>query len=300
MLRVGKQKGRHASVLANAKVSKMISVIDSKVGSLKEIFRKGDPLDERRQAATKIAATIRGYLARAHLTAYMHGIREWKWLRARPLVHVLDILLSNQSSLDAGIQLQIMNRQTHTLRVVFSKWCIVCKQNAPMRKSILIAAEERIAEKRKYLVRAVFTGFVAVTIGHLSRRNANKQRRLLIESIRADLSRKLLERGLIGVVPEDDITRTLYRRVLEQFLAKKRMLSIKSIFDELKKILVKSRRNYQAGVKQRFKVLAGACFYAWSDYTYLQAIGLDRRRWIAPRQYEVFSNPTVATQFALK
>ena len=33
--------------------------------------------------------------------------------------------------------------------------------------------------------------------------------------------------------------------------------------------------------------VAGKCFYAWTDYTYLVARGLDRKRWPGPRKYEV-------------
>jgi len=32
---------------------------------------------------------------------------------------------------------------------------------------------------------------------------------------------------------------------------------------------------------------SGKCFYAWTDYTYLVARGLDRKRWPGPRKYEV-------------
>jgi hypothetical protein len=48
-----------------------------------------------------------------------------------------------------------------------------------------------------------------------------------------------------------------------------------------------ARRNMKAARHKHFAHLAGKCFYAWSNYTYLVALGLDRKRWPGPRKYEV-------------
>jgi hypothetical protein len=48
-----------------------------------------------------------------------------------------------------------------------------------------------------------------------------------------------------------------------------------------------AKRNMKAAVYKRFSYLAGKCFFAWSNYVYMVALGLDRKRWPGPRKYEV-------------
>jgi hypothetical protein len=128
--------------------------IDSKVVNLKEIFRRKDPLEERTQAAVCIQSAIRRFLVQRRLLAFQSSQRTWRWIRCRPVVYLLgthlglcqhhayashlyiytDILLSNQSKLDAGFHLLKMNRAMTTMLVVFGKWAFVCRQNAPGKK----------------------------------------------------------------------------------------------------------------------------------------------------------------------
>jgi hypothetical protein len=49
----------------------------------------------------------------------------------------------------------------------------------------------------------------------------------------------------------------------------------------------------KAAKHKHFTHLAGKCFYAWSNYTYLVALGLDRKRWPGPRKYEVSAHCVV-------
>lgn len=108
-----------------------------------------------------------------------------------------------------------------------------------------------------------------------------------MDTIRTELSNKLRRQGRIGVVPEEEIQKVLHRRVVEMFLEKKRILRMSVIYHALNSYRMFCRSNVGKGDKQRFRRLAGKCFYAWSDHTYMVAIGLDRKRWIAPRKYEV-------------
>ena len=55
-------------------LSKVLATIDDRVLSLKELFRNGDPIAERLHAATKICATIRGFLVRERLKKYRTGM----------------------------------------------------------------------------------------------------------------------------------------------------------------------------------------------------------------------------------
>jgi hypothetical protein len=192
---------------AKSVMGRIITDIDEKVWNLKELFRKGDPLEQRRRCASKIVAIVRGFLVRCRYDQHQKALVEWKWVRCRPVVHLLDILLANHSNRDAGINLLCMNRNMKNISIVFEKWAYLYRQNAPMRKGIRATAEERILLKQTQWLRTVFEGFRAATIGKNSTKNANTQRRLLVEKIRKNLSRSLLERGLPGVVPELEVGR---------------------------------------------------------------------------------------------
>ncbi len=265
----------------------MISDIDNKLSTLKEIFRKNDPMEERKIKAMKIQAVIRGFLARCRFKSFRSSQRDWRWMRCRPVIWLLDILLANQSKLDSGLNLLRMNRTMKWMHTVFSKWANIYRQNAPMRRMMKRAANEKIKETKRKFLKAAFDGFKAATIGKLSTKNANKERKIMIDDIRAEISKELREKGLLGIVPEDEISRTLHKRVIEEFNRRKRLLVLKSKFAGCKKLVVMARNYERMSRKHHFKVLAGRCFYAWSDYTYLKAQGLDRKRWPGPRKYEV-------------
>ena len=269
-------------------VGRVVHEMDATVTHLRELYRQGDPLAERRSAATLIGATVRGYLARVRLSRYYRrGAREWRWIRCRPITFLLDVLLASQSKRDAGFHLLKMNRNMKYLTDFFSKWAAVCRQNAPVRRAMRRAADERIEQKRMQLLRIVFRGLHAASIGTLSTRNANAERRKLIDSIRQELSAELKARGLLGLVQEVDVTRALHRRVLEQFLFKKRLLHMKANFNALVAVVQRARLNERRAQQHRFRQLVGRCFYEWSNHTYLIAVGLDRKRWPGPRKYEV-------------
>ena len=278
---------RTASRPGTGVTAEMVVDIDNKVSNLKEIFRKNDPLEERKYKAIKIQSLIRGFLARCRFKYFLTAQREWRWIRCRPVIWLLDMLLANQSKLDAGMNLLKMNRVMKTMHVVFGKWAIVCRQNAPLRRSIRQQAEDRIQSKKRSWLKAVFDGFKAVTVGRISKKNANLERRKLVESIRLELSRELIQQGESGIVPESEIKRALHRRVIDEFKVRKRIIVLRGKWNALNKLVKKAHYNDKQAAKFRFKVLAGKCFYAWSDHTYLKSRGLDRKRWPGPRKYEV-------------
>ena len=100
----GEVSTARAATDVNPSVVKTIGNLDQKVLQLRELFNQVDPIEARKRAATKIAACIRGFIARAHYAHYHVALKEWKWSRCRRVVWLLDMLLGNQSKLDAGLQ----------------------------------------------------------------------------------------------------------------------------------------------------------------------------------------------------
>lgn len=277
-------------VPTNPTESRLIQDIDKKVLYLKEIFRQKDPLEERILAAIKIQATIRGYLARVRKQYYQQAIVEWKILRCRPVIWLLDILLQEQAHLDAGMSLITMNRTIHTLYSIFTKWAAIYRQNIPLRRKIKALAEERITQQREKLLKLAFEGFRAVSVGLLSRKHANNERQLLLDNIRKEISINLKQRGLIGIVPPEEVETMLLRKVVEVFHQRKNQIILKFKFNAIKDLVLKAKGNTKRASFFRFRKTAGMCFYAWSDYVYLISMGLDRKRWPGPRKYEVRYN----------
>ena len=157
-----------------------------------------------------------------------------------------------------------------------------------MRRSIRRQAEEKAAAKNKELMLKVFAAFRSVCVGKLSRKKANQNRADMIEAIRNELSQKLVAKGKLGVVPMDEITTILNRRILLQFLAAKRLLCMQNILRNCFAKVIVMRNRYARNAKEHWFVkCAGKCFYAWSDYTYMVSVGLERKRWPGPRKYEV-------------
>jgi hypothetical protein len=282
---------RQSSMLAGKQITSiandLVVDIDHKVSYLREIFKKTDPIEARKLSAIKIQALIRRFLVRVRKLSYEASMREWRWIRCRPVVWLLDILLANQSKLDSGFHLLTMNRVMRTLKTIFGKWAVVTRQNSPMRRTTRQLAEEKILKKRKQLLTLYFEAFKSVTIGRISLKNANQQRREMIDKIRKDLSEYLKEKGLVGIVPPHEITKMLHRRVIDEFKVRKRVIVLKGILNRLKKLISMSKQFEKKSAEFRFRKLVGKCFYSWSDYTYLSSLGLDRKRWPGPRKYEV-------------
>ena len=97
------------------------------------------------------------------------------------------------------------------------------------------------------------------------------------------------KKGLKGIIPEVEQHRELNRRLIIQFETRKNFLTLKLVFTKgMKKMYSMAKKFMSMALFHRFKILVGRCFYSWSDHTYLVGLGLDRKRWNAPRKYEVF------------
>lgn len=275
-----------------------LGTIDIKVGNLRQIFRDGNPLEDRRIAITKINAQVRGWLVRCRLGAYRIGLKEWKISRTRRVIFLLNVLCANYVEVTAGVELMIMNRNTLTCLSVFQKWLSVSRSTAPLRRKIRQAAENMAIERKNKALRDMFNALKSVCVGKMSRIQANKERRILIDRIRLETSEKLKKQGMCGVVSQIDLDYALNREILQSFLAKKALLAQKTIFSAFQIIVAMARKKLKTALQFRFRQKAGKCFYAWSDHIYLVGVGLDRKRWAGPRKYEIRYNQKLVDHFA--
>lgn len=132
--------------------------------------------------------------------------------------------------------------------------------------------------------------FKSVTVGKISRKAANSIRKKMIEEIRLKLSAHYIQRGSLGIVPEYEVMQALHKQVVDEFQLRKKTLTLTYKFANFKALLQKGKMNAKIAKKHYFCKLVGRLFFAWSEYTYLKSRGLDRKRWPAPRKYEVRYN----------
>ena len=198
--------------------------------------------------------------------------------------------LGLQAKQDAGIQkLKLMHNMSFTYQV-FVKWVHLTRQALPVRRAMYKAAMDKALAKDRALMLKIWEAFKSVTVGGKSTKQANEKRRILIDSIREELSEALKAKGEIGVVPDEDVEQVLYRKVLKSFLEARRLLMMNVLLNGLWKNVKMARKNMAIACDHNLQVTAGRIFFAWSNWVYMVGAGLDRKRWSQPRQYEIHYN----------
>ena len=175
------------SQAGKSKMRSTVGDMDVKVIQLKQLFTTVDPLEERVQAATKIAAVIRGNLARNKYALFRDARMGFKWGRTRAFVAVIHNMTMLVSHLDKRMQQMKMRRDTLLLKNVLAKWHAVVRQALPVRRAVYQQAEEKRLIKLFKLKLQVFLSFREGCIGHGSIKQARKERRLLIERKRNEI-----------------------------------------------------------------------------------------------------------------
>lgn len=287
-------------LLESKEIKESLGDIDIKILNLKELFRDGvvNAIEEKRIAATKIAAQIRGYMARARLRHYRQGLATWKWERSRHSIFVLDIMIGNQLTLDTGLTVHRLKRDIKVLAKVYKVWAYTAKALAALRKEVRRDAEIMRLNKQREFLKSVWFELKKVCIGKFSRLHANEERQAMIDNIRHELSEKLKSDGKVGVPLDSDVETVMYRKICLQFIDRKRLLTLKTFMKILGGNMMDCRKNNAKARKQWLKKRAGKCFYAWSDHVYMVSEGLDRKRWKGPRKYEIRYNQKRVNTFA--
>lgn len=244
-------------ILDSKDIKESLGDIDIKILNLKELFRDGvvNAIEEKKIAATKIAAQIRGYMVRARLRHYRQGLASWKWERCRHSIFVLDIMVSNQLTMDTGLTVYGLKRDIKVLAKVYKVWAYTAKASAALRKEVRKAAEEMRINKMNELLKVVWFELKKVCIGKFSRLHANEERQALIDSIRHELSEKLKKEGKIGVPLDSEIEIVMYRRICLAFIDRKRLLTLKTYMKILTGNMMSGRKNNIKAKKQWYYLL---------------------------------------------
>lgn len=272
--------------------------IDERMGELQQLFHRDDPTERRHAAGTKITARVRGFLTRTRMLNYLRSMAEWRWSRCRHVVRCLDIMFSGQTSLDARIEQKQTIMETRLLRASFGGWKSLTIQNADKRKEIAIAAAEMLVERRIKSMRKGFLLLHRYTIGPNSSKQLLRERKTLAISLRHELSAIQMSKGLSGIVLPEDFKQHFRRRMVARSGAAKWLKLKRKLFDVFVGILRTAQWNEYLATKHWYRNCAGRCFYYWTEWNFQISSGLERKRWLAPRRYEVRYNQKRVDYFA--
>jgi len=261
--------------------------IDDRMSDLQTLFHRDDPGERKHTAATKITARVRGFLTRTNMTNYLRCMAEWRWSRCRHAVRCLDVMLSGQTTLDARIEQKQTIMETRLLRFTFGGWKSITMQNADKRKDIALATNELLAERRIKLMRKAFVVLFKYTVGPLSAKQLLRDRKAMAIAIRDDLSATQLSKGLSGVVLPEDFRQWFRRKMVAKAEAARVHKLKQAIFTALVGVLRTAQWNEHLAKKAWYRNCAGKCFYYWTEWNFENSFGLDKKRWKAPRRYEV-------------
>ena len=209
---------------STAGIAATIGAIDGiagRIDDLQLLFQTADPLELRNKAVTKLAACIRGYLARARLTRYLRCMAEWRWIRCQHVVIVLEKMLAGQTKLDARIGQKQAMMGNRLLRQAYTGWKTITRKNASQRVDFRHKAiQSVISYKYKTLVTA-FLSLYQQTVGTQSNNpsgaNAKqlaRERRLLAINIRHALTASNVAKGLPPDVPTEEFKQTFRRHMV--------------------------------------------------------------------------------------
>lgn len=155
-----------------------------------------------------------------------------------------------------------------------------------------------VIKRRGNVLNRTFQALKAGTVGVLSEKHLIKERRQLALNIRHEISLAQIAKGLSGVVLEEDFTKMLHRYFIVNLAEERIVKAKKKLFNCFVGILRHSQWAAQSAKKHWFRLSAGKCFYAWSEWNFLVSVGLDRKKWKSARRYEVRYNHKRLDYFA--
>jgi len=276
-----------------------VNDMDSKIRELRLIFHPIDPLEERTIAVIKIAALIRGWLARRRYQKYWKAMYEFRLGRVKKFLFLIETDLTTAGNIESGTRSLVMKRNTATVQKIFERWCYICRQTAPFRRANMQAAENKFQAKRLELLAKTFLAFKNGTIGGDSHKQVRKERRAMVERLRLELKEKNqhTEGKRKLVITELELKRAVHHEVVLSSIAKRNTRHKRKVMNHFISILDKANHANKIALRHKFQHFAGKCFYAWSDWTYTVGTGLERKRWPGPRRYEVRYNRKLVEHF---
>jgi hypothetical protein len=128
-------------------MGKTVYEMEDHINELRHIFRPTDPLQERNLAAIKIQSHIRTFITKRRYHKYWAALNSWRTAKVLNMMPVLEAKLEAATRVDLGMNTLQLKKNHGLVGAIFDRWQHICKQSAPFRRSMLVAAEEKFQAK---------------------------------------------------------------------------------------------------------------------------------------------------------
>jgi hypothetical protein len=129
------------------KFTHTIDDMDKQLSELKYLFRPMNPLVERDLSALKIQSVVRRWISQRKYKKYWDSISSWRIGRSEIYLPIISHGIYRCSRITSAIQSMQIKKSSKLLKSIFDRWVHICKQSAPFRRSMVVAAEERYRAK---------------------------------------------------------------------------------------------------------------------------------------------------------
>lgn len=129
------------------KFTHTIEDMDKQLSELKYLFRPMNPLVERDLSAIKIQSMVRKWITQRKYKKYWDSISSWRMGRSQSYLPIIDRGIYRSSRIASTIQSMQIKKSSKLLKSIFDRWVHICKQSAPFRRSMVVAADEKYRAK---------------------------------------------------------------------------------------------------------------------------------------------------------
>jgi hypothetical protein len=146
----GTGQGHNADTSAPTDLMKFthtINDMDKQLAELKFLFRPMNPLLERDLSAIKIQALVRRWITQKKFQSYWTSISNWRHGRSTLFLSLIDRGIYRCSRISSAMAAMEIKKNSKLMKNIFERWVHICKQSAPFRRSMLVAAEEKYRAK---------------------------------------------------------------------------------------------------------------------------------------------------------
>jgi hypothetical protein len=120
-----------------------------------------------------------------------------------------------------------------------------------------------------------------------------------MEEARIQLSDKLKQRGEeVGIISKEMLIEESVRMVMVRLEENRRYHQQLQCMKAFRDYLIEAKENERESIKHYKRCILRKCFIPWTEWCYLNSIGLDKARWKGPRKLIVSYNQTAVDAFS--
>jgi len=183
--------------------------------------------------------------------------------------------------------------------VHLQEWHILMKENLVQRKETLRLASEMEGRHFLRVMKVMVTLWADAAHGKYSRKGSMDRHRDRMEEARVVLTKKLESRGeLAGLITKEMLVEESIRMVMDRLEKNRVYHSRLQCLHAMSNAVVEAKEQERESIKHYKLKILGKVFYPWTEWTYLNSIGLDKARWKAPRKLVVSYNQVAVDNFS--